>query len=110
MSYRRLKLVVLWPLRGSIGGRLVLPPQLIRGREGCPHYLSGVIELRQVVRKLAKGESDARTARRILAIANALDRISREDAAHAAGIDRQTLCDYVILLRNCNGISILASI
>jgi transposase len=49
-----------------------------------------------VLRKLAKGESDARIARRILAIANALDGMSREEAARAAGMDRQTLRDWVI--------------
>ena len=49
-----------------------------------------------VLRKLAKGESDARITRRILAIANALDGMSREEAAQAAGMDRQTLRDWVI--------------
>ena len=50
----------------------------------------------RVLRKLAKAESDARIARRILAIANALDGMSREDAAQSAGMDRQTLRDWVI--------------
>jgi transposase len=49
-----------------------------------------------VLRKLAKGERDGRIARRILAIANALDGMSREAAAQAAGMDRQTLRDWVI--------------
>ena len=49
-----------------------------------------------VLRKLAKSESDARVARRILAIANALDGMSREEAAQSAGMDRQTLRDWVI--------------
>ncbi len=49
-----------------------------------------------VLRKLAKGESDARVTRRILAIAKALDGMSREEAAQAAGMDRQTLRDWVI--------------
>jgi transposase len=49
-----------------------------------------------VLRKLAKGESDARVARRILAIASALDGMSREEAAQSAGMDRQTLRDWVI--------------
>ena len=48
-----------------------------------------------VLRKLANGESDARRTRRILAIANALDGMSREAAAQAAGMDRQTLRDWV---------------
>jgi transposase len=50
----------------------------------------------RVLRKLAMAESDARIARRILAIANALDGMSREDAAQSAGMDRQTLRDWVI--------------
>ena len=49
-----------------------------------------------VLRKEAKRESDTRVARRILAIANALDGMSREDAARAAGMDRQTLRDWVL--------------
>lgn len=49
-----------------------------------------------VLRREAKGESDARVARRILAIANALDGMSREDAARSAGMDRQTLRDWVL--------------
>ena len=40
-----------------------------------------------VLRKLAKATDDARVARRILAIASALDGMSREDAARAAGMD-----------------------
>jgi len=50
----------------------------------------------RVLRKLAKGESDARIARRILGIANALAGMSREEAAQSAGMDRQTLRDWVI--------------
>ena len=49
-----------------------------------------------VLRKVAKSEPHARIARRILAIANALDGMSREDAARSAGMDRQTLRDWVI--------------
>ena len=49
-----------------------------------------------VLRKLARCEPDARVGRRILAIANALDGMSREDAARSAGMDRQTLRDWVI--------------
>ena len=49
-----------------------------------------------VLRKVAKGESDARIARRILAIANALAGMTREEAAKSAGMDRQTLRDWVI--------------
>jgi transposase len=49
-----------------------------------------------VLRKLAKTEPDARVARRILAIANALCGMSRQAAAVSAGMDRQTLRDWVI--------------
>ena len=49
-----------------------------------------------VLRKQARVESDRRVARRILAIASALDGMSREDAARSAGMDRQTLRDWVI--------------
>src|SRR5258705_7045411 len=49
-----------------------------------------------MLRKLAKAEEDARVTRRILAIADALDGMSREEAAQAAGMDRQTLRDWVI--------------
>ena len=50
----------------------------------------------EVLRKQAKSETDKRVARRILAIANALDGMSRDDAARSAGMDRQTLRDWVI--------------
>ena len=60
-----------------------------------------------VLRKLAKAESDARVSRRILAIANALDGMSREEAAQSAGMDRQTLRDWVIRY-NADGIDGLA--
>ena len=56
-----------------------------------------------MLRKLAKAEEDARVGRRMLAIANALDGMSREAAAQAAGMDRQTLRDWVIRY-NENGI------
>jgi transposase len=49
-----------------------------------------------VLRKLAKAEVDARLARRLLAIANALSGMSRKEAAEAAGMDRQALRDWVI--------------
>ncbi len=55
------------------------------------------------LRKLAKSIEDARVARRVLAIANALDGMSREDAAKSAGMDRQTLRDWV-LRYNAHGI------
>ena len=49
-----------------------------------------------VLRKLAMGETEVRVARPILAIAKSLDGMSREDAARSAGMDRQTLRDWVI--------------
>ena len=55
------------------------------------------------LRKLAKATEDARVARRVLAIANALAGMSRDDAARAAGMDRQTLRDWV-LRYNAHGI------
>src|SRR3954468_8602413 len=48
-------------------------------------------DLRTLVRK----EGDARVSRRLLAIAMALDGISRAEAARQAGMDRQTLRDWV---------------
>ena len=48
-----------------------------------------------MLRKLANAEEDARVSRRMLAIAKALDGMSREAAAQAAGMDRQTLRDWV---------------
>ena len=48
------------------------------------------------LRKQAKAASDPRVARRILAIANALEGMSREEAARLAGMDRQTLRDWVL--------------
>lgn len=47
------------------------------------------------LRGLAKREKRPRTALRLLAIANALDGMSRAQAARAAGIERQSLCDAV---------------
>jgi transposase len=60
-----------------------------------------------VLRKLAKAETDPRVARRILAVANALDGMSREEAARSAGMDRQTLRDWVIRY-NAHGVEGLA--
>jgi transposase len=60
-----------------------------------------------VLRKLAKDETDARVARRILAIANALSGMNRAEAASSAGMDRQTLRDWVIRY-NAHGIAGLA--
>ena len=50
------------------------------------------------VRRLATRAKDAAQARRLLAIAAVLEGASREDAAEIAGMDRQTLRDWVIRL------------
>jgi transposase len=59
------------------------------------------------LRRLAKLETDAREARRLLALANALDGMSRAEAARLAGMDRQTLRDWVIRYNDC-GVAALA--
>ena len=48
------------------------------------------------LRTMARRETNGRVASRMLAIANALDGLSRADAARAAGMDRQTLRDWVV--------------
>jgi transposase len=48
------------------------------------------------LRRRAKKEPRRRTAQRMLALANALDGMSRADAARAAGIERQALRDAVL--------------
>lgn len=47
------------------------------------------------LRKLARRERDGRVASRLLAIASVLDGVSRTDAARQAGMERQTLRDWV---------------
>ena len=47
------------------------------------------------LRALARRERDGRVRARLLALANALDGMSRDEAARAAGMDRQTLRDWV---------------
>jgi hypothetical protein len=84
------------PRSGSVGPQFVIP-LLDDSREG----IVAALEIRKdrtptVLRKLAKAEADTRVARRILAIANALDGMSREKAARPAGMDRQTLRDWVL--------------
>ena len=46
--------------------------------------------------RLARREPRRRTMQRLLALANALDGMSRADAARAAGIERQALRDAVV--------------
>jgi transposase len=47
------------------------------------------------LRALARRERDGRVSSRLLALAGALDGMSRDQAARAAGMDRQTLRDWV---------------
>src|SRR5499427_5768722 len=47
------------------------------------------------LRRRARRESDGRVAARLFAIANALDGMDRATAARLAGMDRQTLRDWV---------------
>jgi transposase len=48
------------------------------------------------LRRLARRETNGRVASRLLGLANALDGMSRGEAARSAGMDRQTLRDWVI--------------
>ena len=48
------------------------------------------------LRRWARQESDGRVACRLLGLANVVDGMSREGAARQAGMDRQTLRDWVI--------------
>jgi transposase len=48
------------------------------------------------LRRLSRREPDRRAAMRLLAIANALDGLSRAEAARLAGMERQALRDAVI--------------
>ena len=47
------------------------------------------------LRALARRERDGRVSSRLLALASALGGMSRDEAARAAGMDRQTLRDWV---------------
>ena len=47
------------------------------------------------LRRRARQESDGRVAARLFAIANALEGMDRASAARLAGMDRQTLRDWV---------------
>ena len=48
------------------------------------------------LRRVARRETNGRVASRLLALANALDGMERGEAARRAGMDRQTLRDWVI--------------
>ena len=56
------------------------------------------------LRGLARRERDGRVSARLLAIAGVLDGMSRAAAARAAGMDRQTLRDWVVRF-NTEGIA-----
>jgi transposase len=56
------------------------------------------------LRRLARLAVDGRVACRLIALANALDGMSRDRAAKQAGIDRQTLRDWVIRF-NAEGVA-----
>lgn len=56
------------------------------------------------LRRSARRERDGRVSARLLALANALDGMSREAAARAAGMDRQTLRDWVVRF-NAEGVA-----
>ena len=62
---------------------------------GAALAIRGDIEVAEL-RRLARRERDGRVSARLLALANALNGMSREAAARAAGMDRQTLRDWVI--------------
>jgi transposase len=49
----------------------------------------------QELRRRARREGDGRVAARLFAIANALEGMDRASAARLAGMDRQTLRDWV---------------
>ena len=55
------------------------------------------------LRRLARQEGDGRVACRLLGLAHVVDGRSRERAARQAGMDRQTLRDWVIRF-NAEGI------
>jgi transposase len=55
------------------------------------------------LRRLARLEADGRVACRLLGVANALDGMRREQAARQAGMDRQTLRDWIVRF-NAEGI------
>ena len=57
-----------------------------------------------VLRRLARREREGRVAARLMALANVLDGMSREAAARSAGMDRQTLRDWVIRF-NAEGVT-----
>ena len=70
---------------------------------GAPLAIRTDLEAAEL-RRLARRERDGRVAARLIALACALDGVSREAAARAAGMDRQTLRDWVIRF-NAEGVA-----
>jgi transposase len=62
---------------------------------GAPLAIRTDLEAAEL-RRLARRERDGRVSARLIALANVLDGMSREVAARAAGMDRQTLRDWVL--------------
>jgi transposase len=62
---------------------------------GAPVAIRNDISAEEL-RRLARQEGDGRVACRLLGLANVVDGMSRERAARQAGMDRQTLRDWVI--------------
>ena len=62
---------------------------------GAALTIRGDIEAAEL-RHLARRERDGRVAARLIAVPNALSGMSRAAAARAAGMDRQTLRDWVV--------------
>ena len=62
---------------------------------GAPLAIRTDLEAAEL-RRLARRERDGRVTARLIALANALDGMGREAAARSAGMDRQTLRDWVI--------------
>lgn len=56
------------------------------------------------LRRAARYERDGRVCARMFAIANALDGMSRDASARQAGMDRQTLRDWVLRF-NADGVN-----
>ena len=62
---------------------------------GAPLEIRTDLEAAEL-RRLARRERDGRVTARLIAPADALDGMGREAAARSAGMDRQTLRDWVV--------------
>src|SRR5688500_19233199 len=61
------------------------------------------------LRRLARRESNARVSSRMIALAHALEGLDRGEAARLAGMDRQTLRDWVIRGSTPKGLEVFAT-